>query len=331
MMTEVDEVERSSSSEETGSGKLQSALKSVSDEEAALPAPSSGAPKPLYERHKLEFIVIILGGSALAFNAGFVNGCTYLARNMPVSHITGTTTHAGMSLGQGDFDSFLVYIAVVVCFIFGSAISGSMMNDDVFQLGKAYGPLFLIGSFLFMLSCIFATLVPESDLYFYFAAMACGLQNSLTTRYSGSIIRTTHMTGAGTDIGLTLGRMAVGEWKDAWKLQLLCPLYISFLFGGYVSVQAYNKMGRMALMINVLVFFCIGVAYSVVVGNQLHIPIWKSMIGAYTFMETNVREVRQAAKSASKKIARKLKKVRFMTTSTSSTARSPYEPLVEEP
>jgi hypothetical protein len=52
---------------------------------------------PLHERNRIEFMTIILGGSMLAFNAGFINGCTLLSiHSYPVSHVTGTTSHAGI-------------------------------------------------------------------------------------------------------------------------------------------------------------------------------------------------------------------------------------------
>lgn len=258
--------------------------------------------KTLQERHKLEFTVIIFGGAMLAFNAGFVNGTTYQFGGYPVSHVTGTTTHAGMDFTNGDFDKFLINIALVVCFVFGSAITGSIMQHDSFHLGYSYGPLFVIGSFLFLLACICSFIFPESELYYYFAAMACGLQNSLTTRYSGSIIRTTHMTGAATDIGLTLGRLAMGEHKEAWKLQVLVPLYCSFLVGGGVSVLAFRLFKNLTLLINVFFFLIIGLAYSLVVGTQLHIPMWKALFGLYSVVEHRLKRAHSVVKKVSRHV-----------------------------
>lgn len=293
--------------------------------------------RPFHERHSLEFTVIIIGGAALAFNAGFVNGCTYQFRGIPVSHITGTTTHAGMAFGEEDYESFIKNLALIVCFIGGSAITGSMMHHDSFHLGRSYGPLFMIGSFLFLLACIFSIALPDTDLYFYFAAMACGLQNSLTTRYSGSVLRTTHMTGAGTDIGLTLGRMCIGDYKDAWKLRLLVPLLISFLVGGCISVYAYRRMGRLTLFVNVLVFSFIGIAYSIVVGASLHIPFWKALFGLYTQIEDQMIKGTRKVKHGLRIIGRKVRQMKRKrgsnpTTNAASTTvtKSSLQPLMDQ-
>eukprot|EP01034_Spumella_vulgaris_P023022 gene23022-29210_t len=104
--------------------------------------------------------------------------------------------------------------------------------------------------------------------------MACGLQNAMTSKYSGNIIRTTHVTGTATDVGLVLGRMIRGDTKEFWKLQVLLPIYTSFLFGGVASVPVFRRLGKLSLVINVVVFFSVGLAYSVVVGCDIGIQSW---------------------------------------------------------
>jgi uncharacterized membrane protein YoaK (UPF0700 family) len=137
--------------------------------------------------------------------------------------------------------------------------------------------------------------------------MACGLQNGLTTKYSGSIIRTTHMTGAGTDIGLVLGRIAQGDKKERWKLFVLCPLFIMFLLGGVMSVYAVRKFGKLSLLINVFVFSSIGIAYSIVVGQELHIPFWRALFGMYIVVEKKLVDSHHHAKKVMKKVVNKVK------------------------
>ena len=100
---------------------------------------------PLSERNSLEYWMITLGGSILAFNAGFVNGCTILYTKSPSSHVTGMTTYAGLALGDGNFELFSHYVATVSCFVFGSAITGAVLPDAVFQLRSEIGPIFVIG------------------------------------------------------------------------------------------------------------------------------------------------------------------------------------------
>lgn len=246
---------------------------------------------PFHERDRLEFLTIIFGGSALAFNSGFINGCTLLSLHPhPVSHVTGTTSHAGIDLARGNFDVFGIGITLVICFVFGSAITGYWMPANAFQLGRQYGPLFLIGSALLLLACLTSYYDPESNLYFYLASIASGLQNGMTTKYSGSIIRTTHLTGAATDIGLTLGRMAIGDYKDSWKLQVLVPIYLSFFTGGFLSKFAVDKLGKLSLMVNVIIFFSIGLVYSIFVSYKLEISILTAFLGSYRTAGQKLRD-----------------------------------------
>ena len=270
-------------------------------------------PIPLHERNHAEFATIICGGSALAFNSGFINGCTLLTPHpQAVSHITGTTSHAGINLASGNYDLFGIQITVVLCFIFGSSITGYWMPANSFQLGRQYGPLFLIGSVLLSLACATSVITPDSKFYFYFASMASGLQNGMTTKYSGSIIRTTHLTGAATDIGLVLGRIAIGDYKDLWKLQVLVPIAMSFFTGGFLSTYAVARMGRLSLLINVLIFFSVGLVYSMFVSYKLEISISSAFLGSYRIAEQKLKEaVTESANTFRSKIAKAVYRPRF--------------------
>ena len=109
--------------------------------------------------------------------------------------------------------------------------------------------------------------MPESYHYLYICAMVCGLQNAITTKYrcniqnfiydsylisvqstipsnrlwslyneySGSVIRTTHVTGTFTDIGIIFGRLLRGKTEDMWKLKILFPLAFGFILGAVLS------------------------------------------------------------------------------------------------
>ena len=52
------------------------------------------------------------------------------------------------------------------------------------------------------------------------ASAACGLQNALATTYSGAIVRTTHVTGIFTDLGIMLGAIFRGQTLDYRKAKL---------------------------------------------------------------------------------------------------------------
>ncbi len=118
----------------------------------------------------------------------------------------------------------------------------------------------------------------------YLVSLACGLQNGLCTTFSGAVIRTTHMTGILTDIGLVLGQAIFypRTRKHLWKLKVLLPLYGAFCLGGVIGWFAYQLLHIEALLLPCAVLGLLGIAhlcYSKIVlmqetrqGNKKH---WK--------------------------------------------------------
>lgn len=235
----------------------------------------------LGERHHFEFFLIIIGGSLLSFNAGFINGCVIILAKFTVGHVTGTISNSGIAIAHEDFEKFLICFTVVLCFMTGSAITGALVCDPSFKMSTNYGPLFVLGGIFFLVSSITAVQYPSSNLFLYFAAMGCGLQNAITSKYSGNIVRTTHMTGSATDVGFVFGRFLMGDTKELWKIKMLLPLMLSFGLGSFFSVGTVRKFESYSLMISVGVYIFIGLLYSIIVYNKFHIPIWQTLFGFY--------------------------------------------------
>ncbi len=72
------------------------------------------------------------------------------------------------------------------------------------------------------------------------------------------------------------------------------------MLGGLTSVFAVRRFGKLSLLINVFLFLSIGVAYSLVVGQELHIPFWRALFGLYVVAE-------KKAKKAIKQVVRTVK------------------------
>ena len=73
--------------------------------------------------------------------------------------------------------------------------------------------------------------------------MACGLQNAMATSYSGAVIRTTHMTGIVTDLGIALGLLARGEPVDRRRMGLYLVLLAGFFAGGILGAAGFARFG----------------------------------------------------------------------------------------
>jgi uncharacterized membrane protein YoaK (UPF0700 family) len=79
-----------------------------------------------------------------------------------------------------------------------------------------------------------------------------GLQNATVTKISGARMRTTHVTGIVTDIGIELGKLVywnrnrqIGEivMADREKLRLLLLLLGSFFIGGLIGAIGFSHLG----------------------------------------------------------------------------------------
>ena len=145
-----------------------------------------------------------IGAWALAFVAGMVNVVGLLGfEHQAITHLTGTTSLLAASLANLDIWKALHFAAVIGSFVGGCVISGFLIQDSALRLGRRYGVALLMESILLCIAVPF--LKRDSAFGVYLASCACGLQNAMVSTYSGSILRTTHLSGMFTDIGIFLG------------------------------------------------------------------------------------------------------------------------------
>jgi uncharacterized membrane protein YoaK (UPF0700 family) len=191
---------------------------------------------------------VLAGGWALAFVAGIVNVVGLVGfEHQAVTHLTGATTLLAAALSSLDLSAALRFAAVIGSFLAGAVLSGFIIQDSVLQLGRRYGVALLIES------CLLCAAVPLLDqrrvLGLAAAAGACGLQNAMVSAYSGATVRTTHVSGMFTDLGIFLGHKLRGLPVDSRRLRL-CALIISgFLCGGIAGAAAFRRLGNAALFI----------------------------------------------------------------------------------
>jgi uncharacterized membrane protein YoaK (UPF0700 family) len=139
----------------------------------------------LVEANSFEFFAIVTGGTLLAFNAGCINVVSLLISDILVSHTTGNISKTSVSFAEGDWFKFVEVSVMLPCFVLGSFFTTMMIDDSTFRLTKQYYRVFVMGTLLLALAAIAGIATSESQLYAYLATIACGMQNALTTKYSG--------------------------------------------------------------------------------------------------------------------------------------------------
>jgi uncharacterized membrane protein YoaK (UPF0700 family) len=203
------------------------------------------------------------GAWALAFIAGNINVVGILGfEHQAVTHLTGNTSMLASAIARLDLADAIRYGAVIGSFVAGTALSGFIIQDSVLQLGRRYGIALLLESLLLFLA---VPLLDHDNLCgLYAAACACGLQNAMASTYSGTVVRTTHISGMFTDLGISIGHALRKLPVDSKRVRL-CLLVISgFFCGGIVGTIAFRFWGSATLCIPATLTGLAAVGYSLI-------------------------------------------------------------------
>jgi uncharacterized membrane protein YoaK (UPF0700 family) len=204
---------------------------------------------------------VLLGAAALAAIAGMVNVVGYLGfEHQAITHLTGTTSLLGAALSGGNWRAARELLAMVMAFVLGAALSGMIIQDSTLRLGRRYGVALAIEAGLLALAI---PLFKQQQLAgAMLAAIACGLQNAMATTYSGAVVRTSHLSGMYTDLGIALGHAARGMALPARRLALSALVITGFLVGGVVGAALYARFGYDALWLPAACTGTVGVGYA---------------------------------------------------------------------
>ncbi len=207
------------------------------------------------------------GAFVLALVAGCINAIGLLGfEHQSVSHLSGTATLLGTGLFSTALGSTVTLLGVLFSFFTGAAIAGFLLHGSSLKLGRHYDTALLIEALL-----LFVSLFLLSQQLFYghfFASAACGLQNALATTYSGAIIRTTHVTGIFTDLGIMLGNVLRGEPLDTRKAKLFLLIILGFILGGSLGAWLFGQWAFGALAFPALACLLLALWYWVYAKSQ---------------------------------------------------------------
>ncbi len=183
----------------------------------------------------------------MAFMAGIINVVGILGLRQAVTHLTGTTSLLGAAVGTGDWASALHCLTMLGSFVTGTVISGCLIQDSTLKLGRRYGVALLLESILLFVAV--PLLQENQSLGIYCASCASGLQNAMVSTYSGTVVRTTHISGMITDLGIFLGHALRGIPVDTRRVRLCVAVITGFLCGGIAGALAFGRIRYAALFI----------------------------------------------------------------------------------
>ncbi|WP_372824356.1 YoaK family protein [Polaromonas sp.] len=198
-------------------------------------------------------------GGILAFVAGAVNAGGFLAVHRYTSHMTGIVSSVADDLVIGSIGLALAGLVSLAAFLAG-AITTTLLISWARRQGLrssyALALLLVFGLVGANLTSFTSLLVPTAVLLLCFIM---GLQNAIITKISNAEIRTTHMTGVITDLGLELGRLIYwNHSKKASGIQIVrantnklfihASLLGLFFFGGIAGALAFKTVGFSATL-----------------------------------------------------------------------------------
>ena len=189
--------------------------------------------------------------SLLSFVAGIVNVTGFLAVQRLTTNVTGHFAFFVDEVFKLNFWGGFVYFLYIFSFFLGSFVSSllieiiSRKNDHSIHVVPASIECLI----LFVIGFWGQGLIIKSPNTITFSLLfAMGLQNSLVTTISSASVRTTHLTGLFTDLGIELSQLffyKANEQKHKLMSSIKLRLtIISFFFiGGIVGGVLYSKVG----------------------------------------------------------------------------------------
>lgn len=233
----------------------------------------------------------------LAWVAGFTNVVSILACGHVTSHVSGTTSDLGHHLiealrGRGTPWSVVLFgLFLIFTFLIGAILSGFTTElgrrknwESIYVLPMAVQAVLLAAFAIGLEATILSepSSVPARPLLAGLASLAMGVQNATITRISSGVVRTTHVTGVVTDLGLELVQFLwavkdkhkhapaqhavpvphdmpvahTSRWfrlsPTARRLALLTSIIGSFALGAALGTLAYEFAASFAMYVPVL-------------------------------------------------------------------------------
>ena len=190
----------------------------------------------------------------LSLNAGFVNAAGFLAFAVLTTNITGHAALLAVNIANDKWRAARMVALWLFLFLAGAFTSASYIRKAGADKPYAYS-IPIIGIILVLLFVIFFGSgydgsLPETEYFAGSLLFAMGMQNALVSMISGSVVRTTHLTGMFTDLGIDLSAVVFGQ-KHAdnslhRKIILRSSVIFCFLLGGVIGGLSFVRYRYLA-------------------------------------------------------------------------------------
>ncbi len=195
----------------------------------------------------------------MALIAGYINSAMLIEFSIPVSQMSGVASNTSEYVMTLNWRLLGTSMAILFSFILGAFISGLLIGQKAYNTTPNYGYGLVLNCALLTLAAILS--FQHSFFSVLLSAVACGIQNALIASYRGLRLRTTHMTGNATDIGVHLAARLKSGIDWTWKSTILIVLLVAYIVGGMIGIYAYLSIPHWALVFPGLLTGLLGAVY----------------------------------------------------------------------
>ena len=176
-----------------------------------------------------------------------------------VSHMTGFASMASLEFESNQAHHAISLLAMLLIFLFGAMMSGVLIDSRIRENKKpryyiAFGFLFIVMLFVTIggfnnIFGEFGVTARKASGYSLVALLCftCGVQNGMITLVSKSVVRTTHLTGLVTDLGIGFVRIlnrsrAHSAENEGRANGMRIGIVLSFFFGSLIGVPIFRNL-----------------------------------------------------------------------------------------
>jgi uncharacterized membrane protein YoaK (UPF0700 family) len=213
-------------------------------------------------------LAFTLAGVAGSLNAAVFHAVGFFAANM-----TGNVSALSSLIAMGQWGHGLFYLAIVAVFIGGATVSSLAIDIGLRrEVATIYARMVLAeAAMLVAIGLVGPVLHPDRRAVLLILGLSflMGLQNAIVTHISEARVRTTHISGMATDVGIRLARLialshgkgtAEEQARTMARLRLHAGTIGSFLLGGILGVLLYRWQPDLAITLAALPLFATRIA-----------------------------------------------------------------------
>ena len=200
--------------------------------------------------HNLKLAVL------LSLTAGFVNAAGFLGFSALTTNVTGHAALFAEGIARQDWGMARLIATWMVLFLSG-AFTRSLIVNKIGHNARFSFAIPIVLETMILVFCAFSPIIScwgfSGNFFAGSLLFAMGLQNALVSVISGSVVRTTHLTGTFTDLGIELAQLRTDNYKAQGELlsriKLRVSIILFFMLGALSGAYLYTYISFRSFLI----------------------------------------------------------------------------------